>query len=165
MPRAAFGGALPSQEAPHGAVPNSAAPALRAGGCTGVTVSRQAEALEQDANGGQGHLRVKVQDYAPAPVEAFHASAGQRAAQQAQHAQLAQHAEQAATWAVEQLPEGQYVCVMQDGAKLSLEQLYYTLEHVGNSLPEDKYEALCMMVKQLTAHGEKYEPQECAANE
>ncbi|KAL0054042.1 hypothetical protein WJX82_002859 [Trebouxia sp. C0006] len=44
-----------------------------------------------------------------------------------------------------------------DGAKLTLEQLYYTLEHVGKSLPEDKYEALSMMIRQLTDCGEKYE--------
>lgn len=152
VPGAAFQGALSSQEALHGAVPNGANPAVRASGCTGVTVSKQAPAHQQEASRGQGHLQVKVQDYAPAPVEALHAAA-QRAAQHAQHAQ------HAATWAVEQLPEGQYVCVMQDGAKLSLEQLYYTLEHVGKSLPEDKFEALSMMIKQLTEHGEEYEPQ------
>lgn len=151
-----FHGALPSWEAPSGAVPS---PAVRAGGCTGVTVSRQAPAHE-DASRGQAHVQVKVQDYAPAPVDGLHAAA-QRAVQQTQHAQQAQqaqqaqHAQQAATWAVEQLPDGQYVCVMHDGAKLSLEQLYYTLEHVGKSLPEDKYEALNMMITQLTAHGEK----------
>lgn len=159
-PSAAFLGALPSMEAADGAAPNGAAPSptLRAGGCTGVTVSRQAQAGEQEPRQGQGCEQVKVQDYAPRPLEGPHAAA-QRAPQQAQHAHQAQHAQQAATWAVEQLPEGQYVCVMQDGAKLTLEQLYYTLEHVGESLPEDKYEALSMMIKQLTEHGEKYEPQ------
>lgn len=147
-------------EAANGAAPNGAAPspAMRAGGCTGVTVSRQAQAGEQESRQGQGQGQGKVQDCAQRPVEGLHAAA-QRAPQQAQHAHQAQHAQQAATWAVEQLPEGQYVCVMQDGAKLTLEQLYYTLEHVGKSLPEDKYEALSMMIKQLTEHGEKYEPQ------
>ena len=157
---ATFLGAWPSQKAPNGVAPNRAAPAsptLRTGGCTGVTVSRQGQAHEQEPSRGRGHGQVKVQDYAPAPVEVAHA-APHTAAQHAQQA-AAQHAQQAATWAVEQLPEGQYVCVMQDGAKLTLEQLYYTLEHVGKSLPEDKYEALSMMIKQLTERGEKYEPQ------
>ena len=161
LPSAAFLGAMPSQKTPNRAAPNGAAPspALRAGGCTGVTVSAQAKAHEPEARQGQGqepgHGQVKVQDYAPSSEEGPHA-AGQTAAQ---HVQQSKHAQQAATWAVEQLPEGQYVCVMQDGAKLTLEQLYYTLEHVGKSLPEDKYEALSMMIKQLTEHGEKYEPQ------
>lgn len=166
LPSAAFG-AMPSREAPNGAAPNGAAPspALRAGGCTGVNVSGQAKAHEPEARQGQGqgqgHGQVKVQDYAPSSEEGPHAAARRAAqhVQQSYHAQQAQHAQQAATWAVEQLPEGQYVCVMQDGAKLTLEQLYYTLEHVGKSLPEDKYEALSMMIKQLTEHGEKYEPQ------
>lgn len=163
LPSAAFLGAMPSQEAPNGALPNGTAPspALRAGGCTGVTVSSQDKAHEPEARQGQGqgqgHGQVKVQDYAPSPEEGPHAAA-QRAAQHVQQSQQAQHAQQAATWAVEQLPDGQYVCVMQDGAKLTLEQLYYTLEHVGKSLPKDKYEALSMMIKQLTEHGEKYEP-------
>lgn len=160
LPSAASLGAGPSQQGLDGAAPNRASSALRAGGCTGVTVSTQAKVHEPEARQGQGHGQVKVQDYAPSSEEDPHAAA-QRAAQRVQqthHAQHAQHAQQAATWAVEQLPEGQYVCVMQDGAKLTLEQLYYTLEHVGNSLPEDKYEALSMMIKQLTEYEKKYEP-------
>ena len=166
-------GAAPNWAGPHGAAPNETAPtgatpnrsglngALRAGGCTGVTVSRQAQGQ------GQGPSQVVVQDYAPAaggavnqdaPKAAQQAQQGQQA-QHAQQGQQAQHVQQGASWYVEQLPGGQWVCVMQDGAKLTLEQLYYTLEHVGKSLPEDKYEALSMMIKQLTDCGEKYKAQ------
>lgn len=96
-PSAAFLGALPSMEALNGAAPNGAAPSptLRAGGCTGVTVSRQAQPGEQEPRQGQGCEQVKVQDYAPCPLEGPHVAA-QRAPQQAQHAHQAQHAQQPA---------------------------------------------------------------------
>ncbi|KAA6418292.1 MAG: hypothetical protein FRX49_11801 [Trebouxia sp. A1-2] len=175
-----FDGAAPATAGPnrtmqHGPARSEAAPnvtglnatglngARWAGGCTGVTVSRHSEGQGQGQRAGQdkqqcsgqgqapGQPLVHVQDYAPKET------ANQATMQPAVQSQHAQQAQQGASWYVEQLPGGQWVCVMQDGAKLTLEQLYYTLEHVGKSLPEDKYEALSMMIKQLTDCGEKYE--------
>ena len=173
-----FDGTAPATAGPnrtmqHGSARSEAAQngtglngALRAGGCTGVTVSRHPEGQGQGQRAGQGKEQcsgqgqvpgqplVHVQDYAPKETAN---QATEHTAMQSQHAQHAQQVQQGASWYVEQLPGGQWVCVMQDGAKLTLEQLYYTLEHVGKSLPEDKYEALSMMIKQLTDCGEKYE--------
>ncbi len=170
-----FEGAGPATAGPNGAMQHGPARseaaqngtglngALRAGGCTGVTVSRHPEGQGQGQRAGQGKEQcagqgqapgqplVHVQDYVPKET------ANQATEQPAMQSQHAQQAQQGASWYVEQLPGGQWVCVMQDGAKLTLEQLYYTLEHVGKSLPEDKYEALSMMIKQLTDCGEKYE--------
>lgn len=165
-----FDGAAPATAGPNGTMQHEAARSkaaqhgtglngtLRAGGCTGVAVSRQpagqgqgqstGQDKQQCSGQGQGQSQVNVQDYAP--KETANQATEQPAAQ-------SQQAQQGASWYVEQLPGGQWVCVMQDGAKLTLEQLYYTLEHVGKSLPEDKYEALSMMIKQLTDCGEKYE--------
>ena len=61
---------------------------------------------------------------------------------------------QAPSWSVERLGDGQWVCTMHDGAQLTLGQLYYTLQHVGKSLPQDKLQALSMMIDQLTRLGE-----------
>ena len=172
-----FDGAAPATAGPNGAIQHGPARseaaqngaglngAFRAGGCTGVTVSRQPEGQGQGQSTGQdkeqcsgqgqvpGQAPVNVQDYAPKET------ANQATEQPGVQSQHAQHAQQGASWYVEQATGGQWVCVMQDGAKLTLEQLYYTLEHVGKSLPEDKYEALSMMIKQLTDCGEKYEAQ------
>lgn len=170
-----FEGAVPATAGPNGTMQHGPARseaaqngtglhgALRAGGCTGVTVSRHPEGQGQGQRKGQdkehcsgqgqvpGQPLVHVQGYAPKETAS---QATEQPAVQSQHAQQPQ---QGASWYVEQLPGGQWVCVMQDGAKLTLEQLYYTLEHVGKSLPEDKYEALSMMIKQLTDCGEKIE--------
>ena len=150
-------GAVPNGALPDGAAPSTAGPngTMNAGCCTGVTVSMQAEGQGQGQD--QAQAQVVVQDYAPDAADMFEALI-QKTAQQAEHAQ------QAASWYVERAPGGEWVCVMQDGAKLSLEQLYYTLEHVGESLPQDKYQALSMMIKQLTDCGEKYEAQAVMAD-
>ena len=156
LPSAASLGAGPSQEGLDGAAPNRASSALRAGGCTGVTVSTQAKVHEPEARQGQGHGQVKVQGLCSPALRKILMQLLKRAAQActADHIMLSRHSMPSrlprGLWSSCQ--KGQYVCVMQDGAKLTLEQLYYTLEHVGNSLPEDKYEALSMMIKQLTEY-------------
>ena len=76
---------------------------------------------------------------------------------QHQHA-AAPMPQQAPSWSVVRLQNGQWVCSMQDGAMLTLGQLLYTLHSVGKSLPQDKLQALGMMIEQLTRLGEKCPP-------
>lgn len=76
---------------------------------------------------------------------------------QHQHA-AAPMPQQAPSWSVVRLQNGQWVCSMQDGAMLTLGQLLYTLHSVGKSLPQNKLQALGMMIEQLTRLGEKCPP-------
>lgn len=85
-------------------------------------------------------------------------SHGYQPSQSILHAAAACAPQPSPSWSVHQLPHGQWVCVMRDGATLTLAQLYYTLESVGRTLPQDRLHALGMMIEQLTRLGEKCLP-------
>ena len=74
------------------------------------------------------------------------------------HAAAAYMPQQGPSWSVQRLSNGQWVCAMDDGATLNLEQLYYTFHSVGRNLPQDKLQALGSMIEQLTRLGEKGPP-------
>lgn len=74
------------------------------------------------------------------------------------HAAAAYMPQQGPSWSVQRLSNGQWVCAMDDGATLNLEQLYYTFHSVGRNLPQDKLQALGSMIEQLSRLGEKGPP-------